>query len=245
MPEVKIENLKIGYLNKKTEIIVLNNFSATFENKKFSVILGESGCGKTTLLKTIIGFFNYEGKIFFDGVNIENTKVQDRDVAYVSQSYALYPHLTVFDNIAFPLKLLHAERLEIIERVTEMAKRLGIEDTLTRKPKVLSGGQLQRVAIARALIKKPSLLLLDEPLSNLDAISAAEIRRLLKSLVKEFGLTVIYVTHSVENAVALADKIFIIRDGEIKFSGDSNKLLKTKDPIVLAYKKTKQPQQND
>lgn len=245
MPEVKVENLKIGYVNKKTEIVVLNDFSVTFEDKKFSVILGESGCGKTTLLKTIIGFFNYEGKISFDGVDISNTKIQDRDVAYVSQSHSLYPHLTVFDNIAFPLKLLHAERVEIIERVTEIAKRLGIEETLSRKPKVLSGGQLQRVAIARALIKKPSLLLLDEPLSNVDSISAAEIRRLLKSLAKEFGLTIIYVTHSVENAIALADKIFIIRDGKIMFSGNSSELLETNDPIVLAYKKTKELQTHD
>lgn len=238
MPEITIEKLAIGYIEKKFENVVLENFSATFDNGKFNVILGESGCGKTTLLKTIIGFYDYEGTIYFDGADVKNIKVQDRNLAYVDQKYALYPHLTVFDNIAFPLKLMHAGRDEIIERVTSLAKRLGIEATLTRKPKVLSGGQLQRVAIARALIKRPNLLLLDEPLSNLDPVVAADIRKLLKELAIELGITVIYVTHSFENALSVGDKIFIIRDGKAKFAGTPEELLESKDKLVLAYKQS-------
>jgi len=235
MPEIQIKNLKIGYLDKKSEIIVLDNFNATFQNAKFSVVLGESGCGKTTLLKTIVGFFNYEGEILFDGADISNTKVPDRNISLVSQSYALYPHMTVFDNIAFPLKVLKAPREEIIERVKQIAIDLNIEDCLTRKPKVLSGGQLQRVALARALIKRPSIALFDEPLSNLDPKISSEIRVMLKNLIKKMGCTVIYVTHNVEDAFALGDEIFFIKDGKIKVKGTPDELINSKNKLVVSY----------
>lgn len=235
MPEIQINNLKVGYLNNKQEIIVLDDFNATFHDASFSVIIGDSGCGKTTLLKTIVGFYNYEGKILFDGVDISNTKVPDRNISLVSQNYALYPHLTVFDNIAFPLKVLKTPREEIVERVYQIAKDFHIEECLTRKPKVLSGGQLQRVALARALIKRPSVALFDEPLSNLDPKIASEIRILLKNTIKKLGSTVIYVTHNIADAFAMADEIFIIKDGQIKLQGTPKKLSMSKNKLIKSY----------
>lgn len=239
MPQVVVKDLTVGYLDKNSENIVLENFNATFEDRKINVILGESGCGKTTLLKTIIGFYDYEGQIFFDGVDIINTPVQERNLSYISQKYALYPHMTVFDNIAYPLKILRAPREEIIERVYDLSNKLGITDFLSRKPKCLSGGQLQRVAIARALIKRPALLLCDEPLSNQDKQTDQEIRILFKKTLSELGTTAIYVTHNFEDAFALADKMFVIKNKKIEVSGTPQKVLGSNSELISYYKKQK------
>lgn len=237
MPKITINDLKVEYQNKKkATIVALEGLSCEFENGSFNVVVGYSGCGKTTLLRSIAGLQDYEGEIYFDELNLDDTTVKERNVAYVSQSYVLYPNMTVFDNIAFPLSIAGAPRAEIIARVNEVAERLGIKHCLTRKPKHLSGGQQQRVALGRAIIKKPNVYLFDEPLSNFDQPTRFEARMLIKSAVKDYGSTAVYVTHDFNEAMNLADKIFVINDGKIEISGDPLDVYNSGNEIVESLK---------
>ncbi|GAB6101309.1 ABC transporter ATP-binding protein [Thermococcus atlanticus] len=205
-----------GITKKFDDFIALRDISLKIEDKEFMALLGPSGSGKSTLLYTIAGIYKPTGgRIYFDDRDITDIPPKDRNVGLVFQNWALYPHMKVFDNIAFPLELRKVPRQEITVKVREVAGMLHIEDLLDRYPWQLSGGQQQRVAIARALVKEPDVLLLDEPLSNLDALLRIEVRAELKRLQKELGITAIYVTHDQAEALAMADRIAVIREGKI------------------------------
>ena len=201
-------------------VVVLQHVNVTIADGEFVVILGPSGCGKTTMLRIIAGLEDPTlGEVYFDGLDVTHLPPEDRDVAMVFQNYSLYPHLTVFDNIAFTLRTQHMPREQLNKTVLEMAELLGIAECLERLPSQLSGGQLQRVAIARALVRKPRVFLLDEPFSNLDAQLRASLRQLVKKIHAALGTTFIYVTHDQQEAVLLGQRILVMRDGIVLQDG--------------------------
>ena len=237
MPKITIDNLTYAYRNKRAgDVLALDSLSTVFLSDSFNCVVGYSGCGKTTLLKCLAGLVDYNGKIFFDNNDMQGVSPRDRNLSYVYQEYVLYPHLTVFDNIAYPLKISGADRDEIVSRVMEIAKILEIEHCLTRKPKSISGGQQQRTAVARALIKRPSICLFDEPLSNIDAQSRIKERRLIKEVVKIRGCTAVYVTHDFSEAVALADKLIVMSKGKSVIEGDPLFVYDSDNDIVKGLK---------
>ncbi len=220
MAKIETKNLTVTYTDKKKgEIIAVNEISAVFENGEFNAIIGASGSGKTSLLRALAGLKEYDGEIFYDGIDADNLPFKRRNISFVTQNYSLYSHLNVFDNIAFPLKTIGASREEIVERVLSLANQLDITICLNRKPKQLSGGQQQRVALARALVKKPSICFLDEPLSNIDPRQREHVRALMKQTLKTNGCTVLYVTHDITDAMIMADKIFLMDKGKIALTG--------------------------
>ena len=199
---------------------VIDNLNLTIANGEFFTFVGPSGCGKSTLLNLIAGIEDIpHGVIRFDGRAINELAPGARDVAMVFQSYALYPHLTVFDNLAFPLTIRKQRQGDIARQVTAVARTLGLEDLLGRKPRELSGGQRQRVALGRALIRRPRVFLRDEPLSNLDARLRLEMRAELKRLHGEYRITTVYVTHDQEEALALSGRIAVLDRGRIQQCG--------------------------
>jgi ABC-type sugar transport system ATPase subunit len=184
------------------------------------VLVGPSGCGKSTTLRIIAGLEEAStGKVFIGERDVTNVQPAERDIAMVFQSYALYPHMTVFDNMAFALKLRKLPRAEIRERVEKVARSLSLEDYLDRKPKQLSGGQRQRVAIGRAVVREPKVFLFDEPLSNLDAKLRSEMRREIARIHQRIGVTSVYVTHDQIEAMTLADRILVLDKGELQQVG--------------------------
>ncbi len=232
MSQVTLNKLGISYVNKKEETIVFKSLDMTFLDGSTNVILGASGSGKTSILRAILGKLPYDGSILFDDMPIDGLPLEKRNVSYVSQEYSLYPHFTVFENIAFPLRLLHTPREEIERRVKEITAKLDISQCLSRKPHYLSGGQQQRVAIARAIIKNPELILFDEPLSNLDAPKRSEIVVLLKKMFSETHPTVIYVTHNFFEAVNLGDHIFVLDEGKVAFEGSAEYAMNSFLPVI-------------
>ena len=213
MADISIENLNKSY--GKTQVI--RDFSLNIKSQSFTTLVGPSGCGKSTLLRMIAGLESItSGNISIDGRLVNDLSPKERNIAMVFQSYALYPHMTVFDNMAFGLKLEKRPKEEIQDRVQEAAKILQIEQYLQRKPKQLSGGQRQRVAIGRAITRKPKVFLFDEPLSNLDAKLRAELRYEIKKLHRDLSNTMIYVTHDQIEAMTLADRISVMKDGLIQ-----------------------------
>ncbi len=216
MVEVRLEKVTKRF----GRVTALHEVSLVFEDGEFTALLGPSGSGKTTLLYIIAGIYKpTSGRIYFGSRDVTNLPPNKRNIGLVFQNYALYPHMTVFDNIAFPLKLRKLPREKIEEKVREVAKLLHIEELLDRYPSQLSGGQQQRVAMARALVKEPDVLLLDEPLSNLDALLRVKIRAELKRLQKDLGITTIYVTHDQAEALAMADTIVVIDKGVVQQVG--------------------------
>lgn len=216
MPQLDFVNCKASYKNKKKQIIeVLHDISFSVPNGKICSLLGPSGSGKTTILKIAAGLLDYEGDFRMDGYEMNGVSPRIRNVGLVSQEFILYPHLTIFDNIAFPLIAMRCSRKEIDEKVNNIAKELGLELFLTRKPKQLSGGQQQRVAIARALVKSPSYILLDEPLANIDPTSKMEIRSFIREVLSNRNITAIYVTHDEDEARFMGDMIVRINDGKV------------------------------
>ena len=236
MPDINLKNVTVVYEENKNLIYAVNDVSLTFKSHKTSVILGYSGCGKTTLLKSIAGLLNYNGSITIDGVENESLEIEDKNIAYVSQNYVLYPHMTIFENIAFPLHNIGVPKNEIIARVNEIAETLNLTCCLTRKPKHLSGGQQQRVALARALIKRPEICLFDEPLSNVDEQFRREARQLIKEAITRISATAIYVTHSVPEAMSLADELFIMNEGRIEISGVPIEVYNSGNPVMNSLK---------
>lgn len=232
MGRILLQNLSVSYPAKRADVPALSSLSASFENGSLNVILGKSGCGKTTLLRCLLGKIPYEGSILFDGMDVSKLPLEKRSIAYVSQEYGLYPHFTVFENIAFPLKLLGAPRKEIEERVDAVADELGLTACLSRKPRYLSGGQQQRAAIARALVKEPEVILFDEPLSNLDAPKRSEIVALLKKRFQANHPTVVYVTHNYYEALNLGDHIFVLDQGKIVFEGNPDQTQDSMNPLL-------------
>jgi multiple sugar transport system ATP-binding protein len=195
-------------------VVAINKLSLEAKDKEFLVLLGPSGCGKTTALRCIAGLeAPEEGEIHIGDRLVNDLDPKERDVAMVFQSYALYPHMTVFNNLAFPLENMKVPKDEINRKVRQVAKLLEIEPLLDRKPKQLSGGQQQRVALGRAIVREPKVFLMDEPLSNLDAKLRVYMRAELKKLQKELGVTTIYVTHDQVEAMTMGDKIAILKDG--------------------------------
>ena len=205
----------IEHLTKRfDDVVAVGDFNMTFDDGKLIALLGPSGCGKSTMLNMLSGILPVtEGKIYFDEEDVTNMPPQDRGVGLVFQNYALYPHMSVLENIAFPLEIKKVDKEERKAKATEMAKLVHVDQLLDRKPKQLSGGQQQRVAIARALIKEPRLLLLDEPLSNLDARLRLEMREEIRRIQLETGVTTIFVTHDQEEAMSISDKIVLMKDG--------------------------------
>ncbi len=217
--QLRMEQQSMPYTTNEG-VVVLQKISATIRAGEFVVLLGPSGCGKTTLLRLIAGLEDPTvGEIRFDGVNVNALPPEERDVAMVFQNYSLYPHLTVFDNIAFPLRTAHMPREQLESVVTEMAELLDMRPWLNRLPSELSGGQLQRVAIARALVRKPQVFLMDEPFSNLDAPLRSELRRLVKHIHQQLGTTFIYVTHDHNEALSLGQRILVMRNGMVEQDG--------------------------
>ena len=202
------------------EVVAVNRLSLEARDKEFLVLLGPSGCGKTTALRCIAGLETpEEGEIYIEDRLVNDFSPKDRNIAMVFQSYALYPHMTVFKNLAFPLENAKVPKDEIERRVRQVAKLLKIEALLNRKPKQLSGGQQQRVALGRAIIREPHAFLMDEPLSNLDAKLRVYMRAELKKLQKELGVTTIYVTHDQVEAMTMGDKIAILNEGVLQQTG--------------------------
>ena len=217
MASVKLTNVKKVY-GKNT--VAVQDFNLDIADKEFIVFVGPSGCGKSTTLRMIAGLEDIsEGTVEIDGVVVNDLQPRDRDIAMVFQNYALYPHLTVFENMAFSLRLKKVPQDEVYERVVAAAEILGITEYLTRKPRALSGGQRQRVAIGRAMVRDSKVFLMDEPLSNLDAKLRNQMRAEIILLRQKIDTTFIYVTHDQTEAMTLGDRIVIMKDGFIQQVG--------------------------
>lgn len=198
-------------------VVAVHNFNLKIEDEEFVILVGPSGCGKSTTLRMIAGLEDItEGELYIGDKLVNDVAPKDRDIAMVFQSYALYPHMTVYENMAFALEMRKIPKAQIKEKVTEAAKILDIEEYLDRKPKQLSGGQRQRVALGRAIVRNPSVFLLDEPLSNLDAKLRTQMRTEITKLHKKLKTTFVYVTHDQTEAMTMGDRIVVMKDGYIQ-----------------------------
>lgn len=223
MSELRVETLSKSYGKTKA----LDSVSLTVKPSEFLVVMGPSGCGKTTLLLTVLGVIRLdEGHIYVDGRDIGGLRISERNIGYTPQDFGLFPHLSTYDNVAFGLRAKGFGRSEIDARVKERLALVGLEGLEVRKPNELSGGQKQRVALARALAIQPSLLLLDEPLSNIDEVTKAEVRKNLKETVKKAGVTTLCVSHDPSDSSILGDRIAVMHSGKIIQCGSLNDLLK-------------------
>tara|TARA_Y100001958_G_C21208437_1_gene534343 strand:+ start:512 stop:1525 length:1014 start_codon:yes stop_codon:yes gene_type:complete len=231
MANIELKNIEKSFGNNK----VINNFNIKINDGEFIVLVGPSGCGKSTLLRMISGLESVDkGEIHLDNKIINNLIPSKRGIAMVFQSYALYPHMNVYDNMSFGLKTEKLEKNEIDKKVKDAAKTLQIEDLLERKPRQLSGGQRQRVAIGRAITRNPKLFLFDEPLSNLDAALRSEMRVEISKLHKQLNTNMIYVTHDQVEAMTLADKIVILNNGNIEQIGTPDEIYNNPNNIFVA-----------
>ena len=212
MATVSLKNVKKIYDNKVTAV---HDFNLEIADKEFIVLVGPSGCGKSTTLRMVAGLEEISsGELYIDGKLMNDVAPKDRDIAMVFQNYALYPHMTVYENMAFPLKLRKRPKSEIDKAVREAAEILDITQYLDRKPKALSGGQRQRVAIGRALITRPALILADEPTGNLDTQNSSEVIALLKEASKKYEQTIIMITHN-RSIAQTADRVLQVSDGNL------------------------------
>ena len=231
MSKITIKNLEKSFNNNK----VIRNFNINISDGEFIVLVGPSGCGKSTLLRMISGLESIDqGEIYLDTKLINNLIPSKREIAMVFQSYALYPHMNVFENMSFGLKMEKIPKNEIHDKVKSAAATLQIEDLLERKPKQLSGGQRQRVAIGRAITRNPKVFLFDEPLSNLDAALRSEMRVEISKLHKKLKSNIIYVTHDQIEAMTLADRIVVLNNGIIEQFGTPNDIYSDPNNIFVA-----------
>ena len=213
----------------------VKDFNLEIEDQEFIIFVGPSGCGKSTTLRMIAGLEEITtGDLFIDGKRMNEVEPKDRDIAMVFQNYALYPHMTVFDNMAFGLKLRKVPKEEIEQKVLEAAKILDLEQLLDRRPKALSGGQRQRVAMGRAIVRNPKVFLMDEPLSNLDAKLRVQMRAEIASLHQRLGATIIYVTHDQTEAMTLGTRIVVLKDGVIQQVDTPKKLYNEPQNLFVA-----------
>ncbi|MFV2051271.1 ABC transporter ATP-binding protein [Aliiroseovarius sp. YM-037] len=216
MAEIRLKNLT----KRWGDFIGVDDQSLDIHDQEFLVLLGPSGCGKTTTMRMIAGLEDpTDGEIWIDGRKVNDDLPKDRDVAMVFQNYGLYPHMTIFDNIAYPLKVRGTPKADIKPRVEKAAEQVELTEFLHRKPKALSGGQRQRVALARAIVRTPKVFLMDEPLSNLDAKLRVTMRAELKHLSRALQITTVYVTHDQIEAMTLADRVAVMRNGVIQQLG--------------------------
>ena len=217
MATVSLKNVKKIYDNKVTAV---HDFNLEIADKEFIVLVGPSGCGKSTTLRMIAGLEDIsEGDLVIGGKRMNDVEPKDRDIAMVFQNYALYPHMTVYENMAFGLKIRKVSKEEIDKKVHEAARILDLEHLLDRKPKALSGGQRQRVAMGRAIVRNPKVFLMDEPLSNLDAKLRGQMRIEISKLHQNLGTTIIYVTHDQTEAMTLGTRIVVMKDGYVQQTG--------------------------
>lgn len=229
--KVKIENLS----KKFDDFTAIDNLNVEFNDGELVCLLGPSGCGKSTMLYLISGILEAtEGKIFFDDKDVTDIPPEKRNIGLVFQNYSLYPHMTVQRNIGFPLEIKKVSKKEREERVYKLAKLVHIDSMLHRKPKELSGGQQQRVAIARALAKEPKILLLDEPLSNLDAKLRIEMREEIRKIQKSTNITAIFVTHDQEEAMTISDRILLMNKGVVQQYSTPEELYKNPNNLFVA-----------
>ena len=231
MAELVLDHIFKVYDNKITAV---SDFNLHIKDKEFIVFVGPSGCGKSTTLRMIAGLEDIsDGSFYIDGDRMNDVAPKDRNIAMVFQNYALYPHMTVYDNMAFGLKLRKLPKDEINRRVTEAAKILGLEDYLQRKPKALSGGQRQRVALGRAIVRDAKVFLMDEPLSNLDAKLRVSMRSEISKLHRRLNTTTIYVTHDQTEAMTMASRLVVMKDGLIQQVGTPKEVYDTPENIFV------------
>ncbi len=224
MAKVSLQKIARKYGN----VTAIDDITFEIPDGEFWVLVGPSGCGKSTILRTIAGLERAtSGKLYIGNTLINNIPARQRDVAMVFQNYALYPHMSVADNLAFGLKMRRESSVDIERRINEVARSLNIEHLLKRKPKQLSGGQQQRVALGRAIARKPQVFLLDEPLSNLDAQLRDDTRAELKQLHNRVGITTVYVTHDQTEAMTLGDRLVVLKDGKIQQIGSPQEIYAT------------------
>lgn len=231
MAHIKLQDI----VKRFGDVVAVKDFNLEIEDEELVVFLGPSGCGKTTTLRLIAGLEDpEEGDILIDGQRVNNLSPAARDIAFVFQFYALYPHMSVYDNIAFPLKAVKFSKSHIDERVKKVAKILQITDILNRKPSVLSGGEMQRVALGRAMVREPKAYLLDEPMANLDAKLRIDTRAEIKRLQREIGATTIFVTHDQVEAMSLADRIAVIHQGVLQQIGTPHEVYNQPKSLFVA-----------
>lgn len=223
---IKCKEFSAFYVNKKDQFTALDRLTFSVARGEMFVVVGESGSGKTTLLKSILRMIPYvDGEMLVDGISIDELDIKTCNFAFVDQEVTLYPNKTVYENIAFPLQMNRTPYEEIDRRVKEIADIMDIRWLLTRKPKQLSGGQQQRVGLARALIKKPELVLLDEPFSNLDPEIRRQMRGLLRQVHQQYQTTILFVTHDLSEAFSLADRMMVLNEGKIEAIGSPKELI--------------------
>lgn len=235
MSKITFKNVSILYEGKrKSFITAVDDVSFSMEDKKIHVLVGLSGGGKTSLMKCITGDIIYEGNIFLGNVDIETIPIKNRKLSYMSQDYLVFPNINVYDNIAFPLRVMKMDHDEADQRIKHIAKILGIDYLLTRKSKFLSIGQISRVALAKALVKDSDIYLFDEPTKNLDVQNREIVLNLIKENIKKKNKTSVYITHDIEEALSIADYIHVISDGKYigvytpeQFIKDDNEIVKS------------------
>ncbi len=232
MPHLEIRNLTVSYEKNRP---TLEQFSLGVEQGELVSLLGPSGCGKTTTLRSVAGFIQPDaGQILINGRDYTQLPPNQRDIGLVFQSYALFPHLTVFNNVAFGLRMRRIPKGEISERVTTALKMVGLEAFANRRPAQLSGGQQQRVALARATVIEPQVLLLDEPLSNLDARLRVDMRQEIRRLQQQLGITTLYVTHDQVEAMSISDRVVVMNQGEIEQIGAPERIFAAPETAFVA-----------
>lgn len=232
MASLSLQHIKKVY---GKDVVAVHDFNLDIADKEFIVFVGPSGCGKSTTLRMIAGLEEItEGELYIGDTLVNNVSAKDRDIAMVFQNYALYPHMTVAENMGFALKLKKLPKAEIKKRVEEAARILDITDYLSRKPKALSGGQRQRVAIGRAIVRNPKVFLMDEPLSNLDAKLRNQMRAEIIKLHQEINTTFIYVTHDQVEAMTLGERIVVMKDGHIQQIGTPDEVFNSPKNIFVA-----------
>lgn len=233
MPKIQLKGLSKKY--PKSESYSVKDFTLDVQEKEFIVMVGPSGCGKSTTLRMIAGLEEIsEGELIINGKKVNDVEPKDRDIAMVFQNYALYPHMNVYENMAFGLKIQKVSKGEIKKKVESAAEILGLTDLLKRKPKELSGGQRQRVALGRAIVRNTSVFLMDEPLSNLDAKLRVQMRTEIIKLNRQLGTTTIYVTHDQTEAMTMATRIVIMKDGVIQQIGTPSEVYRYPTNLFVA-----------
>ena len=232
MNNIYIKCLSFSYKNGQE---IFHDLSVSFAGERINVLMGTSGSGKTTLLKCISGLYDYEGHIYFDDILMDQVPTKDRKLGYITQEFALYPHYDLFHSISYPLVINGTDIDEIRKRTYEISEEFGIRDILSRKPKQVSIGQAQRATLARAMIKRPTICLLDEPLSNVDQQNRQELRLFIKKAMIKNGTTAIYVTHDLEEATAIGDYLYLLDEGQIIIKGTVNDVLFSKNSKVKEF----------